>query len=530
MPARRAVGTIWRFVMTYPGSGGGWSPQQGGEQPGGWPPGGQPQPGGAYPPPYGQAPQGQAPYGQPPHGQAPYGQQPYGQPHGQQPYGQPYGQQPHGQAPYGQQPTSQLPYAPAGYWEPRPPKRSRTGLIVGVIVAVIVLAGGGVGTWLALDRTAAAGSTGSANPQSAATKLLADVGNSDVLGVVNDLPPAESALLRDSISSTTDQLKRLQVVKPDVNSQEPGGISVHTNGITFDPAGVQRINDHLAITKLVAGTITINADLAKYGYTDKFLKSVFPNGQPTTTTQTVNVADIVRQLGHPIRIATVEVNGAWYPSLFYSITDAALQSAHLRWPTSTIPATGADSADDAVRQFVQSLLDANFTQAIELTDPNEMAALHDAGQAVVDAAGNVHPSGLRIVAIDITDRQVAGGVYAVLTSITVQQNGEKVQISQTGGCYTISDKSQDLHERLCASDLAKQMQAGAGSDFLPPVFTKFFQDLSTGMLSNGIGIVADQVDGQWYVSPGRTLGQLTQNVFSSISADDLGALLQASNH
>jgi hypothetical protein len=400
--------------------------------------------------------------------------------------------------------------------------------MVGVIVAVVVLAAGGVGTWLALNRTAAAGPTGSASPQAAATKLLADVGNSDVIGIVNDLPPAEAALLRDSISSSTDQLKRLQVVKPDVNSQQPAGVSISTKGITFDPAGPQRVNDHLAIAKLTGGTITVNADLAKYGYTDKFLKSVFPNGTPASKTQTLNIADGVRQLGHPIRIATVEVNGKWYPSLFYSITDAALQSANQQWPTRSIPATGAASADDAVRQFVQALLDANITQAIGLTAPDEMAALHDAGQAIVDASGNPHPSGVKIDSITFTDRSVAGGVDTVLSSMTLNSNGDRIQITQGGGCYSI--QAQGHSQRLCASDLTQQMRAGAAGSFLPPAFTKVLQDFATGMMNSGVGIVASQVDGQWYVSPGRTIDQFALDIFSSISADDFAALLQLGNH
>jgi hypothetical protein len=505
--------------MTYPGSGGGWSPHQGDEQqPGGWPPNGQPPP--AYPP-TGPQPVGPYPGDAPPYGQQPPGTQQFGQPqYGQQPYGQ---QPPYGQPPYGQQQ-----FGPANYWQPAPPpKRKRTGLLVGVIVAVVVLAAGGVGTWLALNRTAAAGSTGSATPQAAAVKLAADVGNSDVIGIVNDLPPSEAALVRDSITSSTDQLKRLQVVKPDVNSQAPGGVTIATKGITFDPAGPQRINDHLAIAMLTGGTITVNADLAKFGYTDKFLKSVFPNGTPASETQTLNIADAVRQLGHPIRIATVEVNGKWYPSLFYSIADAALQSSNQQWPTRSIPANGAASADDAVRQFVQALMDENVTQAIGLTSPDEMAALHDAGQAIVDSAGNTHPSGVKIDSISFADRTVPGGVDAVVSSMTLDSNGDRIQITQGGGCYSI--QAQGRTQRLCASDLTQQMHGGV-TGFLPPAFTKVLQDFATGMMNSGIGIVASQVDGQWYVSPGRTITQLTTDVFSSISADDFAALLQLGNH
>jgi hypothetical protein len=129
------------------------------------PPFGGPQPpyGAPQQPPYGSAPGPQAPgygwppqQGQAPYGQAPYGQQPpqYGQPPQPQPYGQPpqqYGQ-PQAQ-PYGQQAppfAGQQPYAaPAAGWAPpggvppKPAKKSRAGLVVGVVAIVLVVVGAG---------------------------------------------------------------------------------------------------------------------------------------------------------------------------------------------------------------------------------------------------------------------------------------------------------------------------------------------------------------------------------------------------
>lgn len=111
--------------MTYPPQPGQPDPYGGqyGQQPGGNPQsGGFPQQGG-YPQQGGQPGQ----YGQP------YGQQPYGQPdpYGQQgQYGQQYGQQ--GQ--YGQQPFGQ---PQGGYGEP--PKKKKTGLIVGLGGGAVVV-------------------------------------------------------------------------------------------------------------------------------------------------------------------------------------------------------------------------------------------------------------------------------------------------------------------------------------------------------------------------------------------------------
>jgi uncharacterized membrane protein len=89
-------------------------------------------------PPYGnQQGSGSGPqYGPPgqPYGQPAYGQQPYPQPAAQPgpAYGQPYGQQAYGAPQYG---------APPGYGAPSaPPKKSRTGLFLGVIGVVAVAA------------------------------------------------------------------------------------------------------------------------------------------------------------------------------------------------------------------------------------------------------------------------------------------------------------------------------------------------------------------------------------------------------
>lgn len=177
--------------MTYP-------PQQ----PGGWDQGGQP------PNPYGQQPGGQPPYGQSQQGGWNQGGQPqsggfpsapgpgtpgqggpyqggYQQPGGPQQYGQQpdqygqFGQQPgqFGQpgqpgqpgGPFGQQPGGQF----GGFGE-EPPKKKKTGLIVGLAIGAVVLLGGATGLviWLTGDskdtKTAAPASSSApaAGPQS----------------------------------------------------------------------------------------------------------------------------------------------------------------------------------------------------------------------------------------------------------------------------------------------------------------------------------------------------------------------------
>ena len=122
------------------------------------------QPYGGQPDPYNQGGQGQQPYGQQPppntggfnQPQDPYGQQPQ-QPGGYPGYqgqpGQPGQTGPYGYPPQGQPGPGgpQGPYGPPpgydGYGTPPGGPKKRTGLIIGIIVAVVVLIGGGIGAY-----------------------------------------------------------------------------------------------------------------------------------------------------------------------------------------------------------------------------------------------------------------------------------------------------------------------------------------------------------------------------------------------
>lgn len=468
--------------MTYPGSGGQWQPEQN-SQP--W-------------------------TGQQPH----YGQQ----------YGQQYG--------YGGQPTAAYPvhYGAQGY--PAPPRRRRRGLVVGIVVAVIVVAGGAGATVWALNRSTQAGS---ATPQAAVAKLAADVSAGDVLGLQSDIAPAEASALKDIGSDASNQLKRLQIENPAYNSQSPSVNSasgLSGTGLTFDNNAAQTINDHLVINKLTGGRITLSPKLDGSMFTQQFLRAAFPNGLPKAQSNTIDIADVVRRTGQPVRIATIKVDGGWYTSLFYTAADYALESARQTWPTTSLPAFGADSADAAVRQFVQDLLSGNYRGAIMLTDPNEMAVLHDAGPAILNALPKAS-TGITIDSATFTDKQVTGGVDTVLQTATLERDGDQLQLSQHGDCYAIIDKGTGDQRQLCAGDLlngqsTQQIQGDLAH--LPPEVATALQHLTSGMLTSGVGLVATQVDGKWYVSPIRSFGALLVAMVSGLQPADIKALIGLGGH
>jgi hypothetical protein len=429
---------------------------------------------------------------------------------------------------YGNQPTAAYPTGFPAQGFPAPPRRrGRRGLVVGIVIAIVVVAGGTAATVWALNRSTRAGS---ATPQAAVAKLAADVSAGDLLGVQSDLAPAEAAAIKDIVVDGSSQLKRLEIENPSynpvstvINSTSDLGAS----GLRFDDANAQTINDHLVINKLVGGRIRLSPKLDQNMFTQQFLRSAFPNGLPKTPTNTIDIADVIRRTGQPVRIATVKVDGGWYTSVFYTAADYALQSARLTWPATSLPAIGQYTADNAVRAFAQSLLNADYRGAIEATDPNEMAVLHDAGPALLNRLHRPTPTGITIDTITFTDRPVAGGVDAVLRTATLRKGGDTLSIQARNGCYAIADQNTGDQRSLCPGDFADQMRSDLTG--LPPDVTTALQHLTSGVLNSGLGLVATETGGRWYVSPARSVGELLVAMVSGLQPDDIKALL-GENH
>ncbi|SDC18358.1 flagellar basal body protein FliL [Actinokineospora iranica] len=496
--------------MTYPpGSGGQWQPndpyqQQGGPGSGPFP--AQPQPG--------QPQQGYPQTGPQPTQQ--WGQQAPGQPE----YAQPeYAQQGYGQQQYGQQQQ----YGGQGYGYPMPPEQApskkRKGLIIGTVVAVLaVAAGAGVTVW-ALNR----GSTqaGAESPTAAATSLVNAIGQGDVAGLLTGLAPAERDLMTVLNSEVTKELQNLNVYKSDVDPNKIQGFELKAENLQFDEAGAEKVNDHLTITKLVGGKVTVSSDTSKLPLTEEFVDLAFPRGLPSERqTETVDIAEQVKKNGgDPIRIATVKVDDEWYPSLFYTIADYALAEEDLEWPKQSIPANGADSPGAAVRKLADAALDADLTKVIEVLPPDEMAVLHDVGPVLVDMLGNERPSGVKITKLETETQDVEGATKVLLTEVVAEAEGETVRVTKDGECYAA--EFQGDRQQFCADDLAKEI----GGSRMKSDAKKALTNLVKGMMTN-TGVVTTQVDGKWYVSPIRSVTDVAVTALKSLDAADVKALVK----
>ena len=489
--------------MTHPGGGGGeWppqnnpygQPQQPGYQQGGYP---QQQPGyqqagpqfqqGGYPQ---TGPQGFPQQGFPQQG---FPQQGYGQP-------------------------------PVGYGG-EPPKKKRTGLVVTAIVAVLVLAAGTVGTVWAL-RSSDDVAAGSENPSTAANNLLSALGSGDVLGIMNGLAPAEAALSKDYTEATVSEAKRLEILKKDADPNKLSGVEIKSEGIKFDEAAAEKVNDRLTINKVVEGKITITSDVKQIPLTDKLVDALGAElDRAAPQTETLDFAKVKdERKGKPIGIATIKVGDEWYPSLFYTIAHAALEEEGLKWPAQGIAPAGAGSAGDAAKQFVEKALDADVEGVIALLPPDEMGVLQDLGPVILDQVGKTAASGAKLVELETDTRDVTGGVQVTVRRLVLEVKGERGEITRDGDCYTA--KAEGQTQRLCADEITQLVEQQAGRN-VPAAAIDVIGRVGAQVLKDGVGVVATEVDGKWYVSPFRTYSEIFLTLMRGLEPKDLDELLKA---
>jgi hypothetical protein len=490
----------------------GWAPQYYDPNQPQWqqPPAGQPQ----WQPP----PAGQRQWQQPPAGQPQWQQPPAGQPQWQPPpAGQPQWAPPGAQQPpwAGQQPPVPL----------TPPARKGRGRLVAGAAAAIVVIGGGVATYAAVSSSSDAG--GAADPTSAVKGFVGDLNSSDLIGILDDLPPGERDAISKPVKHSLESLKRNGVLRSDADLSEVGGVAVKATGITYAKDTIA-VNDRVRIVQLTGGRITLNADLAKSPFSQAFLDAIEPNGTSGGhTSSTVDIGQVVRDSGKPIRIAAQKSGDKWYPSLLYTIADNATSGSGLAAPSAAdrVPAVGAESADEAVRSFVDALLQGDLRRGLELLSPDELAVVHDYGKLILDRARYGAPD-VQVKDLQFTDKAASDGTRVTVKSIDlVLPDGGEFKAVLDGSCTVVTAQGQT--KRLCSSDLLQQI-GGTGRPDLTPAQKTAVSDLMNG-LTDASGLDTTRVDGRWYLNPVRSLFDIENALLSGLKGDDFKQLLTLIN-
>jgi hypothetical protein len=412
-----------------------------------------------------------------------------------------------------QGPAQQPPYPPSGApFAPQPasaPKKGR-GKLIGSIAAVVVLAGGGIGTYVAMSDS---GQHGAATPDAAVQTVFDDLQKSDLLGVLDDLVPAERDALASPLNDQINELKRLHVFDSGADLHHVPGFTFSAGDLKF--GAVKKITDKVSVVALTGGTIDVSYNASKLPISHDFLSAVggsVPQG--ASSSQHVNVADAPT----PPQLAAQQVGGRWYPSLFYTVGYNALGQRAPR-AGDYIPASGADSAGAAAQDMVRALLQGDYRSAIQLLSPEEMAVVHDYGGSVTNSATG--DTGVTISKLETTTTSLSGGAERVsLKSLVMTtKDGQTLSVSIDGDCVSTSGAGQS--QKFCANDVAKVLATFAGDRAakMTAAQQQAFENLFRGLLK--VGIVTSQTDGKWYVNPVRSYGDVGNTITSQLQDDDL---------
>ena len=503
------------------GEGPDWRPGQG--APGYGPPGSPPpgQDGQGYGPgQYGAQQGGYA--GQPPQGPPPYGPPPYGQPPGGR--GAPTTTMPAGgpppdwPGPGQQQPQPGYGGQGSGYGPAQPPPgyqappRRKGPIIIAVVAVLAVVVGGGLGLYFWLNN----GRGGAETPVAAVRLLANDLASDNYLDAFSRLHPAEATLFTDANSVITDELERLEILKP---GADLGIGSIQISDLVVDDAAAEQVRENVVINKVTGGTITF--DQSDLPFTDAFAQRAFPNGMaPAGQPTVVNLADEVNRTGEPIRLASVQVDGEWYVSLFYTAADYILQDEGLAWPTTSVPANGAVTPEDALKETVQAALDGDVNRLVELADPSELQVIHDLGPTIIAESGGGEPTGARLVELDTTESDVRGHTGLGLDRVVVEADGQQVTVERAGDCVNVTVDGSA--QQFCSADLVNLV--GETGD---PTLQRVLPRLVDALLD--VQVITTEVDGKHYVSPGQTLISFYATGLGALEPQDILELLDAMN-
>jgi hypothetical protein len=264
--------------------------------------------------------------------------------------------------------------------------------------------------------------------------------------------------------------------------------------------------------------------------TDAF-GSEIDKAQPES--QTVNIADAVaKNDGEPIRVATVKRDGNWYVSVFYSIADNAVHAAGLPNPTAAdvIEPKGYASPEEAANAMVEAGSTGDLRTIIAMLPPDEMGAMHDYGQLILDQSGASSLSsdatdlGVSFSDLSWATSEVTGGTKVSLAGGTFTAEGQTVTVTRNveEGSITVSAPGQP-EVKLDESTIDSYIAQAAGDETLDPQMVALIKREFKQII--GLGIVTTKVGNEYYVSPVRSFSDIFVSLLKGMEPEDVQYLI-----
>ena len=396
------------------------------------------------------------------------------------------------------------------------PKRHR-GRVLGAVVGVAALA---VAGGFAVNAMTGSSDGGADSPEAAVREFFDAVNDEDVLGAMDVVLPGERRTFKDPLIRFVEQLQRLDVLGDEADLAKIGGVDLQ---VTVDDVQVEPITDDIA-TVAVAGTAAVSVDGEQLPIGDLLLDRALDGQRPDSTT--VEATPFGGDQGDTIRITTVEQDGRWYVSLWYSVAEVARTSAGLTdvpEQDQAIVPDGGDSPEAAMDQFLERAASLDIEAMISSLDPDEAEALQRYAPLFIgEAQGSIDEmlaeSGLAVSIEDVEyDVTVDGDQATILpTSFTVSAtvDGDNARVVFADGCATVTMGGEE--QTSCVDDAEEALgDMGLG-------------DTGLGGLAGfggDAGLRMNKVDGEWYVSIFGTTFDALFAALESVDRADIEELL-----
>lgn len=412
-------------------------------------------------------------------------------------------------------PAPPMPPAPLAY-EPMPEttatvKRGVAGRLGAGIVGLVVLGGG-----LAYAVAQSGSGGGASSPEAAAQELFDAIAAEDVLGVLDVLPSGERRAFQGPLESMVDELGRLGVVGDDLDLGAVGGLDLEFEDLTFE---TEELGDGISSVRLSGGTAISSVKPGELPIGDE-LREVIEDvtGEPVEIEAVDEERDTIEPGEGDFEMVAIEEDGTWRISLFYSIAEAARKSAGLDAPDfgAGIEAAGADSPEAAVEALLRAAAEEqDLAAVIALLPPDEMAALQDyaplflgEAQAGLDEAAADFDAEITDIELETTEDGDTASVVVAGFAVDATVDGDDMSVSFDGDCLSYEGPDGESEEQ-CTDDLTDLGPLGG------------ILDLENAAVA---GISTVQVDGEWYVSPTRTVLDSVVGLLESLEDDAISKL------
>lgn len=435
-------------------------------------------------------------------------------PHGDVPGGQFAGGQFPGQWPEGPSPAlpAEVPPANNDLLAPVLPRRSLKMRSLLAVVCAAALVGGGTAVSFALTG----GASGASSPGAAVQALYTAMENSDVLGMLDALAPGERGAIEPGLKDIASQLERLNILSPNTDLNHVSGVSLHYGAVDTT---TEQLSANVAAVTVAGTTVSGSVDPSQLplGSFVTGLESRLGSGPTGATSGT-------SQSG-PTVLGTVQVNGGWYVSLGYSLAINILNGSGASTvpPTSAaVQAQGASSPEQAVQDLFSALSNFDLNGLLADLPPDEMAALDayapdwlpKAQAALGQLSGKVK---VTFNNLDLTTQAIdSGTLVKVGSGLSFEASGAGFDFSYANGCARVTMTG--TTRTACQGGASNSELKGLLAD-LPPDVAAIVQRIEGS--APAVGFVTVEENGQWFVSPTRTLLQAVVAFLSEFEPQDL---------